>query len=308
MSIIKAVPVRVLALAALMAAAVLATAPAARAADDTDVKGFITLRTDTGFAIQTEKDAPVLVTLGESTRIFHPDGSKMPAADLIPGLRVKVSGVYDGGRLIAREIKFTQEDYRAALGVKSALTATQQQVAENTADIQKGAAVLRQHEQTLDTHGQTLTSHKQEIVANDMKMVATTGALGTRINNLDDFNVIDTFIVYFKNGQAAIQPQFATQLQEFATKARGVEGYKVQVQGYASAVGPRAFNEVLSAQRADAVTAMLVQKGGIAPANVFVPAAMGISEQFAENNTAAGQAENRRVIVTILQNKGIAER
>jgi outer membrane protein OmpA-like peptidoglycan-associated protein len=114
-------------------------------------------------------------------------------------------------------------------------------------------------------------------------------------------------IVYFKNGRADVSPDYVAQLQEFAEKAKGVNGYKVQIQGYASAVGARAFNEALSEKRAGAVTAVL-QRGGVPPANIFVPAAMGISEQFAENNTAGGQAANRRVIVTILQSKGLVDR
>jgi outer membrane protein OmpA-like peptidoglycan-associated protein len=38
----------------------------------------------------------------------------------------------------------------------------------------------------------------------------------------------------------------------------------------------------------------------------MVPAAMGVSQQVAPNTTAQGQAENRRAVVTLLQNKGIA--
>jgi OmpA family protein len=70
-----------------------------------------------------------------------------------------------------------------------------------------------------------------------------------------------------------------------------VHGYKIQVQvhGYASAVGPLAFNEALSAQRADNVVAVLAQSGGVPLTNVLVPGAMGISEQVAENKTAKGQ-------------------
>jgi OmpA-OmpF porin, OOP family len=33
---------------------------------------------------------------------------------------------------------------------------------------------------------------------------------------------------------------------------------------------------------------------------------MGITDQVGSNSTAEGQAENRRVVVRILQNKGIA--
>jgi outer membrane protein OmpA-like peptidoglycan-associated protein len=128
------------------------------------------------------------------------------------------------------------------------------------------------------------------------------------MNELDQYNVVDKLVVYFKNGHTDIPGKYATQLQDFAGKAQEVNGYKVQVQGYASAVGSRGLNESLSAKRAAAVTSVLAQKGGIPPANLLVPAAMGTSEQVAENNTAKGQAENRRVVVTILQSKGLVDR
>jgi len=81
----------------------------------------------------------------------------------------------------------------------------------------------------------------------------------------------------------------------------------VQVYGYASAVGRHALNEALSHRRAEAVTEILQQQGGIPSTNLFVPSAMGTTDQVGNNATRKGQAENRRVVVTILQNKGIVQ-
>src|SRR6185436_19120112 len=148
-----------------------------------------------------------------------------------------------------------------------------------------------------------IANNAHRIRANDEKIVATTG----RINSLDNYNVVSTVTVYFRNGQARINPKYRSQLQQLAAQAKSVRGYMVQVQGYASAVGSNALNQKLSMQRADAVTSEL-QQGGVPPTNIVVPAAMGISEQVATNKTAKGQAENRRTVVTLLQNKGIGER
>ncbi len=289
-------------LATFAVAAVLASAP--RAVADEHLTGVITVRGDTTFTLMQENASPVIVAFDDSTKIRQ-GGKVMPASDLIPGLRCKVAGEYDSeGRLVARRVSFSEEELEIARAINGGLTPTNQRVAENAANIQKHGVVLDEHGQTLSSHGQTLQQHGQEIVANDLKMVATTGAITTRVNNLDEFNAVDKFIVYFKNGRSDVSKEFATQLQEFAQKAKGVDGYIVQVQGYASAVGPRAFNQTLSANRAEAVTAVLAQSG-IPPTNLVVPAAMGISEQVAENKTAKGQAENRRVVVTILQSKGL---
>ena len=82
----------------------------------------------------------------------------------------------------------------------------------------------------------------------------------------------------------------------------------MQVQGYASAVGSRAFNNNLSQRRAEAVTEILQQQGGIPPTNLSVPAAMGVTNPVGDNHTGTGRAENRRVVVTLLQNEGIAQK
>jgi OOP family OmpA-OmpF porin len=85
-----------------------------------------------------------------------------------------------------------------------------------------------------------------------------------------------------------------------------VKGYVIQVQGYASKVGSAALNQKLSQERAQNVIDIIEQKGGIPLTNVLAPGAMGTSQQVAPDNTTEGQAENRRVVVRLLQDKGIA--
>ena len=80
----------------------------------------------------------------------------------------------------------------------------------------------------------------------------------------------------------------------------------IQVQGYASKVGSAALNQKLSAERAANVTEFLEQQGGIPLTNMLAPGAMGTSQQVAPDTSVEGQAENRRVVVRVLQNKGIA--
>ena len=98
------------------------------------------------------------------------------------------------------------------------------------------------------------------------------------------------------------------QLLNLAQKAKGITAYIIQVQGYASKVGSAALNQRLSIlERADHVLEFLEQQGNIPLTNVLAPGAMGTSiVQVAPDATAEGQAENRRVVVRILQNKGIA--
>jgi len=108
------------------------------------------------------------------------------------------------------------------------------------------------------------------------------------------------------NGKVKVDPQYNPQLLALADKAKTVDGYMIEVKGYASSVGSVSLNQQLSEDRADAVTNILVQQGHIPLTRMLAPGAMGESHQVGNDKTAEGQAENRRVLVRVLQNKGIA--
>jgi outer membrane protein OmpA-like peptidoglycan-associated protein len=78
------------------------------------------------------------------------------------------------------------------------------------------------------------------------------------------------------------------------------------VKGYASATGSVALNQRLSEDRAQNVTNILLQQAKVPLTRMLAPGAMGESEQVGNEKTEEGQAENRRVVVRVLQNKAIA--
>jgi outer membrane protein OmpA-like peptidoglycan-associated protein len=80
----------------------------------------------------------------------------------------------------------------------------------------------------------------------------------------------------------------------------------IQVQGYASKVGSAALNQQLSQERAGNVIDFLEQQCNIPLTNMLAPGAMGTSHQVGSDATVEGQAENRRVVVRVLQSKALA--
>jgi OmpA-OmpF porin, OOP family len=62
----------------------------------------------------------------------------------------------------------------------------------------------------------------------------------------------------------------------------------------------------LSEDRADSVATFLVQNAHIPLTRMLAPGAMGESHQVGDDTSAERQAENRRVVVRVLQNKAIA--
>ena len=268
-------------------------------------RGVVTGRTTDGSLIVRTDEADVAIVLTENTMVRETSGMrviKVDVASLIPGLRVDVEGTYQSAtRLLADRITFTRDDLKIARNIQAGLTPTNETVLSTRVLVDTNQ---QQNNLRFNQQQEVLDQQARRIAANDEKIVATAGTLEGRITNLDDYTVVDTFTVYFRNGQYAISSDYKSRLRDLAQKARGVEGYAIQIEGHASAVGSEARNQSLSGQRAAAVAAVLYQSG-IPSTKMNVPAAMGVSDQVASNSTRDGQAQNRRAVVRILQNRGI---
>jgi OmpA-OmpF porin, OOP family len=92
-----------------------------------------------------------------------------------------------------------------------------------------------------------------------------------------------------------------------ATAVKPMNGYIVQVKGYADSTGNPTMNQQLSLDRSEAVIAYPEESGGVPVLHIVAPGAMGTSSPAASNETAQGRAENRRVDVKVLINKGMNE-
>ncbi len=294
-------------IALVMAALVFTSRPAT--AQDTQLQGVIDGRSGPTMSLQQvgSPDVSVLLTdstqVGEVEGVFHGRTKQMPMTALIPGLPVQVKGSYNAqNQLVADSVKFKGSDLKAAMDAQAGLQPTEQKVAANTAEIQQSQQELAAQQAALQAQQAQLTSEQQKIAANKAAIAAD----NKRFGELGQYNILGETTVYFGNGKITVDPEYQAKLLQLAQQAKGVTAYIIQVQGYASAVGSAALNQRLSSERANAVTAILEQQGGIPLTNMLAPGAMGTSNQVDSDKTAEGQAENRRVVVRILQNKGIA--
>src|ERR1039457_5407951 len=261
------------------------------AAQSNQIQGVIDGRSGATMTVKTQEAGNVVVLLTDSTQVEEVEGGlhmrkkQMGMTALGPGLPVQVKGSYNAqNQLVADSVKFKGSDLKTA------------------ADIQAGVAPVEQQEQAMTQQQQEMKAAQARIDANK----AAIAAANKRFGELGDYNILGEAEVLFANGKVTIDPQYKQPLLDLAQKAKGITGYVIQVKRYASAVGSAALNQKLSTERADNVTDFLEQKGGIPLTNMLAPGAMGTSKQVAPDNTAEGQADNRRVVVRILQNKGIA--
>jgi outer membrane protein OmpA-like peptidoglycan-associated protein len=227
----------------------------------------------------------------------------MGVTALVPGLQVQVQGNYNAqNQLVADTVKFNSKNLQTATDIQAGVTPVEQQEQAAQEKLAQQQAELKQQQQQLTKEQQEQAAENAKIAANK----AAIAAVNKRFGELGDYNIWDEVTVLFGNGQVKVDPQYDSKLLALCQKAKTVTGYVIQVKGYASAVGSAALNQQLSQERAANVTDFLDQQCHIPLTNVLAPGAMGTSRQVAPDTTAEGQAENRRVVVRVLQNKGIA--
>jgi len=83
-------------------------------------------------------------------------------------------------------------------------------------------------------------------------------------------------------------------LDEIAEALRKNPGWKLSIEGHTDNVGGEEHNQTLSARRAEAVKAALVERYAIAPERLTT-VGFGASQPKASNATVEGRALNRRV-------------
>ncbi|HEV7511652.1 MAG TPA: OmpA family protein [Candidatus Acidoferrum sp.] len=272
------------------------------AAQTTKVEGLIKGRNGDRIILKTIDAPNLVIVLTDSTEVGQVQGvlkarrKEMSMAALIPGLAIKAEGTYnDHHELIATSVSFKGNDLKQAESVQAGLHETQVQAKQNKAELEKQNAALKVQNEALQEHQQQIAGNKAAI-----------DAAVARFGQLDDYYIFEEVTVYFGNGKTKVESQYTPQLLALAEKAKTVNGYMIEVKGYASSTGSAELNQQLSEDRADEITNILIQQGHIPLTRMLAPGAMGETHQVGSDKTAEVEAQNRRVVVRVLQNKAIA--
>jgi len=301
--------IRIFGLASFLLLSFLGFTPRTAAAQSTKVQGIIKSRSGEDIVLKTTDDPNMIVMLTDSTDVGQVEGllkarsKQMSMAALIPGLAVSVEGDYNSQRvLVATKVRFKGNDFKQAQAIDAGMHDTKAQAQQNKEDLEKANAELNAQNEALEKHQAAIQANQEKIAANK----AAVDAAIARFGQLDDYYIMDEVTVLFGNGKTKVDSQYISQLTALAQKAGVVQGYMIEVKGYASAVGSVATNQKLSQERAENVTNVLLQQGKVPLTRMLAPGAMGESDQVGTDKTVEGQAENRRVVVRVLQNKAIA--
>ena len=271
-------------------------------AQTTKVNGLITGRNAASMTLQTSSEPKLVVLLTDATQVAQIQGvfkarrKQMSMAALIPGLQVQVEGAYNAqNELVASSVKFKGNDLEDAQTIQAGLQPAKEQIQQSQEELEQQKAALERQQQQMAEAQAKIDVNKAAIEA-----------ANKRFGQLDDYNIMDEVTVYFGNGKVALDPKYKPQLLQLAEKAKTITAFTIQVKGYASSVGSVSLNQKLSEDRANSVTQFLQQQGRIPLTNMLAPGAMGESRQVGKDKTAEGQSQNRRVVVRVLQNKGVA--
>jgi len=233
-------------------------------------------RTRTDYQVRITDDTSVKTTGG-----FLHGGKKYPVTDLLRGLIVEVEGQGDAqGEIVADKIRFKESDMRAAVTSDARVTPVEENQKKIAGQIDELYAVAQEARQQV-------------------------AQVNERVSALDDYDVQESVAVTFRVNSAVLLPEAKHQLDEFATKALASSGYMIEVAGHTDATGSDVRNMRLSRDRAEAVVEYLTVAHKIPARRFITPMGYGKSEAVADNGTASGRAQNRRVEVKILANRGL---
>ena len=106
--------------------------------------------------------------------------------------------------------------------------------------------------------------------------------------------------INFDVGRATIRPEGKDVLEQIYNLLIQAEDSKLELVGHTDNTGTQEGNYSLSTARGEAVKSYLIQKG--IPATRFQKVdGKGQDEPIADNNTPAGKAQNRRVVISLLK-------
>jgi outer membrane protein OmpA-like peptidoglycan-associated protein len=298
-----------------MSLAMFASLGLTASAQEATIEGLVIGRTGPTMSVRTTDSPRLTVLLSDTTKATEKGGflgldrKDLGIAALVPGLSVKVEGAYNPDhQLVAKKVMFSRNSLIVAKQIDAGLNPVNEQVAAQQDQLKSNQKDIDQSQQDIAKNSQDLDTTKQGLATTTEATANNAQGLGhanQRLGTLDQYETKGSVTINFANGKAIVTRKDKDALTDFVTAAANTPGYMIEVQGYASAVGSAALNQRLSSERADAVLAIIQQTGVVPMTRILAPAAMGTTNPVSTDHTRSAQAENRRVVVTIVINKGI---
>jgi outer membrane protein OmpA-like peptidoglycan-associated protein len=284
------------------------------------VKGTIVSRNGELVTIRDKKaGTTTVVDITDNTTIERKHGkveffrhSDMDVTAMVPGLTIEAEGVGNSkGQLVAKKITFTPDEFAVEVAEEQQIRANQAAAAQAQTTANQGVKASKVAQTSAD-NAQTSANNAQ--AAAD---VAGAGALmdadaiamvNQRVSDLDSYKTVAEAVIYFPPDGSSLDDAAKADLATLAAYTNGgLQGYMVEIAGYASSTGTKQLNQQLSEDRAASVAQYLRDNQNVPMRRILVPAGYGATHPDATNSDSQGRALNRRVDVKVIVNKGVNE-
>lgn len=245
-------------------------------AEGPEVEGIIVARTANRLMVQTADGSITPVLISPATEIRSSGGflglskTSLVNEQLLNGLPVSARTVQWDSGLVASRLTLKNKDLRTAQMIRGG---TEQRFG------QQGAAIAQN--------------------------AAATEALRGRLGDIDQYNLKGVTNVYFDTGKHQLSGAARSELCNTAAQAEAMDNALLLVVGYTDSTGSYEVNQALSEKRAGRVVNFLQQECGWKPYRMLTPTGMATADPAADNTTAYGRQQNRRVAVHILVSKSV---
>jgi outer membrane protein OmpA-like peptidoglycan-associated protein len=291
------------------------------------VKGTIVSRNGDLVSIYDKKaGTKAIVDVTDSTLIERKRGKAeffrhkdMDVTALVPGLTIDAEGVGNAkGQLVAKKITFTPDEFAIEVAEEQQIQANQAAAAkaQKTANsgVQQAQAAQGSANQAQSSANQAQASannaNNNALAAGDVAVMdaAAVQMVNKRVSDLDNYKTVAEAVIYFPADGSTLDDAAKADLATLAAYTNGqLEGYMIEIAGYASSTGTKQLNQKLSEDRAANVAKYLRDTQNVPMRRILVPAGYGATHPDATNTDSQGRALNRRVDVKVIVNKGLNE-
>jgi outer membrane protein OmpA-like peptidoglycan-associated protein len=280
------------------------------------IKGVVVRRDVDTFTVRDLTGNDTVVRMTDQTSVkskggVFSGGTRYQATNIIRGLNLEVEGRGgSNGELVASKIRFNDTDLRTARAVESRATPLEERASAaegRLSDVEQNAQKMSGQLDELAAISNAARGGAKAAQETADAAVSGVNQTNERISALDDYTPQETTAVNFRTGSSVLNADAKEKLDAIATKALNSKAYVLEVTGYADATGSIARNRALSQRRADAVITYLVEQHKIPLRRIVTPYGFGELDPVADNTTRTGRAENRRVEVKMLVNKGLTQ-
>ncbi|MGE3510362.1 MAG: OmpA family protein [Vicinamibacterales bacterium] len=209
-----------------------------------------------------------------------------PACATKKFVRTSVGEVNEKVDSLGRSVEETQERTRQNEG-RIAEVDQKAQAADAKAASAGQAAQAAQTAATQAANAASSANSKADMLDRAMKRIVLEVALSEDQGN-------------FAFGRSGLPDEAKARLDQMISQIKAdPKGAYFEVEGHTDNVGDKAYNEKLGAERADAVKRYLYEQHQI-PLHRINVISYGEDKPVAPNNTRAGRAQNRRIVIRVL--------